>query len=445
MTTLFPGALDSFTNPDGDTSQASSRTHSQQHGDLNDAVEAMQRKFREGKVDVKDYGALGDGAADDTAAIANADAAAEASGKALHFPPGQYLSDAIYNRSPWVGAGRDLTIIKRRVGAATGSFLSAGKSTFALSDMTIDGNAANPNGCNSVYVPSGTASLQLSRVIITGAKANAGWGTGLVVDGLTEPGASFIDNCVVHSNGASGAAIDNAINLSITNSSFRNNVTDGLALNNYDPTFAQKLISCRVVGNEFYGNGQSGCVVGNYVENNSPGAPVYGQLNPEASQIVVSGNNAGSNGWYGIAISGYAIAATGNTSRNNALAAATTGGFLFTAKNSVLAGNVTESNLGCGIDAGGAMHSIVSGNMVNDNGTVGINCEGNVRLDVSGNSLNQNGAAGGGVQILVERSGAASALRAFPSPTSFVAVKDNTIHISGTRVGVNLTNNPAGC
>lgn len=42
MTTAYPAALDAFTNPTGGQSQAASRTHSQQHGDLNDAVEAIQ-------------------------------------------------------------------------------------------------------------------------------------------------------------------------------------------------------------------------------------------------------------------------------------------------------------------------------------------------------------------------------------------------------------------
>lgn len=44
MTTKFPAELDQFENPRPDTSQATARTHSQQHGDANDAIEAVQRK-----------------------------------------------------------------------------------------------------------------------------------------------------------------------------------------------------------------------------------------------------------------------------------------------------------------------------------------------------------------------------------------------------------------
>lgn len=46
MSTLFPIAFDSFTNPSGsDATNATARTHSQQHGDLNDAVEAVQARI----------------------------------------------------------------------------------------------------------------------------------------------------------------------------------------------------------------------------------------------------------------------------------------------------------------------------------------------------------------------------------------------------------------
>lgn len=46
MSTLFPTALDNFTNPSGsDATNATVRTHSQQHGDLNDAVKAIQLRL----------------------------------------------------------------------------------------------------------------------------------------------------------------------------------------------------------------------------------------------------------------------------------------------------------------------------------------------------------------------------------------------------------------
>lgn len=44
MTTKFPEEIDQFENPKPDDSQAKLRSHSQQHGDANDAIEALQRK-----------------------------------------------------------------------------------------------------------------------------------------------------------------------------------------------------------------------------------------------------------------------------------------------------------------------------------------------------------------------------------------------------------------
>lgn len=44
MTTKFPAEIDQFDNPQPNDSQAQARTHSDQHGDANDAIEAVQRK-----------------------------------------------------------------------------------------------------------------------------------------------------------------------------------------------------------------------------------------------------------------------------------------------------------------------------------------------------------------------------------------------------------------
>ncbi|PJL71627.1 hypothetical protein B9Y75_06580 [Stenotrophomonas maltophilia] len=44
MTTKYPSELDQFENPRPNDSQAKTRTHSDQHGDANDAIEAVQKK-----------------------------------------------------------------------------------------------------------------------------------------------------------------------------------------------------------------------------------------------------------------------------------------------------------------------------------------------------------------------------------------------------------------
>ena len=126
MTTNFPNALDNFSNPTPGQSQAAPRTHSQQHGDLNDAVEAIQAaigttgsygtgaversvqaKLRE-IVSVKDFGAVGDGVADDTAAIQAAINYATTTAKAtVRLPAGQYKTTAALTVGP---TGFDIVI-----------------------------------------------------------------------------------------------------------------------------------------------------------------------------------------------------------------------------------------------------------------------------------------------------------------------------------------------
>jgi hypothetical protein len=91
MTTAYPAALDNFSNPTASTSMAAARTHSQQHGDLNDAVEAIQATLGPNPMrSVYSFGAVGDGVTDDTAAFT----AAGAFDGSVWVPPGDFLLTA---------------------------------------------------------------------------------------------------------------------------------------------------------------------------------------------------------------------------------------------------------------------------------------------------------------------------------------------------------------
>ena len=69
-------------------------------------------------IDVKEAGAVGDGATNDTAAIIAANAAAKLAGKRLYFPAGtyEYTPTTFLETYDWVGDGKNLSII--RVNAA---------------------------------------------------------------------------------------------------------------------------------------------------------------------------------------------------------------------------------------------------------------------------------------------------------------------------------------
>jgi hypothetical protein len=119
----------------------------------------LTRALGAGPYDVKEYGALGDGVADDTVAIQKAiDAAAKAGGGAVFLPRGTYIvsirGDGTFRaltarpRVTFHGEGVDATTI--RVADAQGEFHalirqngSAGAAGFAVRDLTFDGNATN--------------------------------------------------------------------------------------------------------------------------------------------------------------------------------------------------------------------------------------------------------------------------------------------------------------
>jgi hypothetical protein len=103
---------------------------------------------------VTDYGAVGDGTADDTAGIQAAINAARVSGGIVFFPPGTYLTrgQTLYSRVHLRGSGGDATTLKLWPGAntailrsdgfaqLTGTGSNGGIQLFSVRDLTLDGN-----------------------------------------------------------------------------------------------------------------------------------------------------------------------------------------------------------------------------------------------------------------------------------------------------------------
>jgi hypothetical protein len=112
----------------------------------------VQDKLRE-SLSVKDFGAVGDGVTDDTAAIMLADAAACAgniteantvvSEYAVHFPAGTYkVTGLTYRGAPWFGDGPNNTVLMMY--ASSGACIDAqgtisARKTLNIRDMKLDG------------------------------------------------------------------------------------------------------------------------------------------------------------------------------------------------------------------------------------------------------------------------------------------------------------------
>src|SRR5262249_20375372 len=105
---------------------------------------------------VREFGADGDGEADDTAKIQAAIDAARTTGGIVFFPPGTYSTRrlTLHSRVHLRGSGVDATVLKLRPGAnsailesagyaaLTGTGSDGGISMFSVRDLTLDGNKA---------------------------------------------------------------------------------------------------------------------------------------------------------------------------------------------------------------------------------------------------------------------------------------------------------------
>jgi hypothetical protein len=96
---------------------------------------------------IKDYGAVGNGIADDTAAIAAAIAAVTAGGT-IYVPPGTFLTDTItglhYNHR-LLGAGI-ASVLKSRTGTTVIEVTGAAAKNLKIEDLCIDGNTGTGHG-----------------------------------------------------------------------------------------------------------------------------------------------------------------------------------------------------------------------------------------------------------------------------------------------------------
>ncbi|ACO81203.1 Secreted mannuronan C-5 epimerase [Azotobacter vinelandii CA] len=220
---------------------------------------------------VKDFGALGDGVSDDTAAIQAAiDAAHAAGGGTVYLPAGEYRvsggeepSDGcltIKSNVHIVGAGMGETVIKLVDGweqDVTGMVRSAyGEETsnFGMSDLTLDGNrdnvSAKVDGWFNGYIPGQDGAdrdVTLERVEI---REMSGYG----FDPHEQTINLTIRDSVAHDNGLDGFVADYQVGGVFENNVSYNNDRHGFNIVTSTNDFV-------LSNNVAYGNGGAGLVV----------------------------------------------------------------------------------------------------------------------------------------------------------------------------------------
>jgi hypothetical protein len=342
-------------------------------------------------VNVKDFGAVGDGTTDDTIAIQAAINAAF--GKTVIIPAGTYIVTQIFGISKVsiVGEGSGVSILMRKDNSPTQSILEfSGNNDFQIVDLTIDGNKFNQIvGANSLVIVN-CYSWEVIGCTLENAKTVAGYGAGIVVasgqnDSLIY--RSKIKDCSIQNNDGDGIYINKEWFLDITGCFIKNNGEGGINVLNYVfPPVANVSNYLIIESNTCVGNNRSGITVSGYVEGGTQSNPIFGVNVPASREVIVSNNNCKDNKVYGIAYQGTnGVVNSNNCELNGSVSGG--GGILFNANLSACTNNTLTNNKNYGIDAGGAFYSVTSNNTVVFAEGTGINCGGGANSIITGNNV----------------------------------------------------------
>jgi parallel beta-helix repeat protein len=245
-------------------------------------------------INVRDYGAMGNGTNDDAAAIQLAiNAVQNASGGIVFFPPGTYL----HNASEIVVSGNNITlegtgrasIIKNGTSNAINGIKILNSNRIIIKDLAIDGNRAgiaNPPTIGTLYTV-------LNAIYITGSSD------------IT------IDHCYVHDHYDGGILADTSNTLIITNNYVANGNDNGIFMRTL-PTTGVGCNDITISNNICTGMSFSGiqAIYASYVtiSNNVcySNGPLVGQGDgvgvEGCSYVTISNNVCYSNGIQGVCV-----------------------------------------------------------------------------------------------------------------------------------------------
>lgn len=337
-----------------------------------------------GMIVASDYGTVGNGVADDSAALQAAINAAVAASVDLFIPPGTYNCGStgltIGGALRIFGSGR-LTKIQRTANVSTQLLYANGKTNVTVEDLWLE---YTPLASTAANAHSGLHLYLCTNVLVRNVHVTGQFYVGLQIESCTR---AVVTQCYVRGAYNRGLYAYQAC----TDIVFSNNVIDGAIVGgstktttyaiNVNPGGASTISNIVVEGNTVRNSTHQGISM---AENTKGG--------------VISGNSVDSVGsFYGIlvqkanAISGYWVAVTGNVVRN----CGQHGIYLSECWYVVCVGNVCHNNTVDGICGYVCQNSVISGNSCQSNGANGLTLsESSNRNIVTSNQLNSNTGRG---------------------------------------------------
>ncbi|MBU6448056.1 MAG: right-handed parallel beta-helix repeat-containing protein [Rhodospirillales bacterium] len=387
-------------------------------------------------VSIEDFGAVGDGVTDDSAALL----AAIGTGQPVRLGAKTYAiageCDISGTACSLVGIP-GLSVLKRsaqsKIGSAsTPAWINIASTNFSAEGVIFDANASITAGTLAVAIQASCTKSQIFRCVFKNAMGG-GNGNGLTYL-ASDPSATdhHIESCEFAFNTNSGLMVFAVDGLSVTNCQAHDNSINGIYADSRDPAFTQKVRALHIMGNSCWNNAQVGILIGNFVSNNVFTQPfLYGNGNPDILGAVVSGNNCYENGIYGIYISGRNILVSGNLCTNNSTKVGFGAGILCDTGYCEISGNMITGATAFGIDCGGSIYTNVENNYI-DGAHIGLNIGGGQYCTARSNFIQDSIGAGITVQN-VESNGTGDN---FGLACVGLSIIGNWINYSGSVVGI---------
>ena len=382
----------------------------------------------------EDFGALGDGVADDTAAVV----AAVATGKPVLFGSRTYIINGqwtIATATAILIGTPGATILRRASQTGSGAWIAVQSSVFRADGIIFDANGGSVGGDNwGVFVSAVCSAATVLNCRFTNA-IGAVEGAGLVLQGGLLPTKHVVHDCEFSGNATHGLWVQACRGVEVVDCLAHDNGQYGICVDFNDPTFVRKASLVTLAGNRAWAN-QRGISVGNFNATNAE-PPTWGNANPDVASIVIHRNNCHNNIVYGIAAAGTNLNISGNLLVGNGSLTNFGGGILANVAYTQVADNMISGTATYGIDCGGSQSTTISGNQVQD-AMIGVNAGGGINIRVIANSLLRCSAWA----VVIANVEADATERTFGVASYATEISDNWIYLPPNGWGIWLRDGP---